>query len=48
MKDELLKKHLWDYIYDEDILPARIYSPSEKLPDNVPKRMLFIAGRSIF
>lgn len=37
MKGELLKKHLWDYIYDEDILPARIYSPSEKSPDNVPK-----------
>lgn len=30
-------KHLWFYIYDEDILPARIYSPSLKSADNVPK-----------
>lgn len=37
MKGELLKKQLWDYIYDEDILPARIYSTSEKSSDNVPK-----------
>lgn len=37
MKGDLIKKDLWDYIYDEDILPARIYSPSEKSPDNVPE-----------
>lgn len=30
-------KHLWFYIYDEDILPSRVYSPSMKSPDNVPK-----------
>ena len=29
-------KHLWFYIYDEDIWPARVYSPSLKSPDNVP------------
>lgn len=28
---------LWDYIYDEDILPARIYSPSMKSQNNCPK-----------
>lgn len=36
MKGELIKKDLWDYIYDKDILPARIYSPSEKSSNNVP------------
>lgn len=30
-------KHLWFYIYDEEILPSRIYSPSLKSPDNVPE-----------
>ncbi len=29
-------KHLWFYIYDEDILTARVYSPNLKSPDNVP------------
>lgn len=29
-------KHLWFYIYDEDILPARAYSPNLKSADNVP------------
>lgn len=28
--------HLWFYIYDEDLLAARAYSPSLKSPDNVP------------
>lgn len=27
---------LWFYIYDEDILPARVYSPDWKSPNNVP------------
>ena len=27
---------LWFYIYDEDIFPARIYSPDWKSPNNVP------------
>lgn len=30
-------KHLWFYIYDEDIPPARVYSPSLKSPDNAPE-----------
>lgn len=29
-------KHLWFYIYDEDIPPARVYSPNLKSSDNVP------------
>ena len=29
--------YLWLYIYDEDILPARIYSPSHKSLDNCPE-----------
>ena len=29
-------KHLWFYIYDEDILSSRVYSPSLKSSDNVP------------
>ena len=29
-------KYLWFYMYDEDILPARAYSPSLKSPNNVP------------
>ena len=31
-----IPKHLWFYIYDENILPARAYSPSLKSPDNTP------------
>lgn len=27
---------LWLYIYDEDLLASRIYSPSKKSPDNAP------------
>lgn len=30
-------KHLWFYIYDEDIPPARVYSPNLKSADNVPE-----------
>lgn len=32
-----IPKNLWFYIYDEDILPARVYSPSLKSLDNVPE-----------
>nr|WP_257408082.1 FAD-dependent oxidoreductase [Campylobacter jejuni] len=32
-----IAKHIWFYIYDEDILPARCYSPNKKSPYNVPK-----------
>lgn len=28
---------LWFYIYDEDILPARVYAPDIKSPNNVPE-----------
>jgi protoporphyrinogen oxidase len=31
-----IPRNIWFYIYDEDILPARVYSPSIKSPDNVP------------
>lgn len=30
-------KYLWFYIYDQDILSARVYSPSLKSSDNVPE-----------
>ena len=30
-------KHLWFYIYDEDIPPARVYSPNLKSADNAPQ-----------
>jgi len=32
-----IPKHLWFYIYDEDIAASRCYSPSMKSLDNVPK-----------
>ncbi|MFY4808210.1 protoporphyrinogen/coproporphyrinogen oxidase [Aliarcobacter butzleri] len=32
-----IPKYLWFYIYDEDILASRCYSPSIKSSDNVPK-----------
>lgn len=31
-----IPKNLWYYVYDEDILPSRVYSPSLKSPNNVP------------
>ena len=31
-----IAKYLWFYIYDEDIPPARVYSPNLKSPDNAP------------
>lgn len=36
LKGKDIPPYLWWYIYDEDILPARVYSPSLKSPDNVP------------
>lgn len=36
LKKPNIPKYLWFYIYDEDILPARCYSPSIKSSDNVP------------
>lgn len=32
-----IAKYLWFYIYDEDILSSRVYSPSLKSSDNVPQ-----------
>ena len=32
-----IPKNLWFYIYDEDILSARVYSPSLKSPENAPE-----------
>jgi len=29
--------HLWSYLYDPDMLPARVYSPSMKAPSNAPQ-----------
>ena len=37
MKTKNIPPYLWWYIYDEDILPARVYSPSLKSPNNVPE-----------
>ena len=34
--DKPLVKDLWFYIYDEDIVASRAYSPSVKSPDNAP------------
>lgn len=31
-----IPKYLWFYIYDKDILSARVYSPSLKSPENAP------------
>lgn len=32
-----VSKYLWFYIYDQDILASRVYSPNLKSHDNVPK-----------
>ena len=37
LRGKNIPENLWWYIYDLDILPARVYSPSLKSPDNVPK-----------
>ncbi len=36
LKTKNIPPYLWWYIYDEDILAARVYSPSLKSPANVP------------
>lgn len=36
LKTKNIPPYLWWYIYDEDILAARVYSPSLKSPDNAP------------
>lgn len=35
-KREDIAKNLWFYVYDEDMLFARVYSPSFKSPNNAP------------
>ena len=37
LKTKNIPLYLWWYIYDEDILPARVYSPSLKSSDNAPE-----------
>lgn len=37
LKTKNIPPYLWWYIYDEDILAARVYSPSLKSPDNAPE-----------
>lgn len=37
LKTKNIPPYLWWYVYDEDILPARVYSPSLKSPDNAPE-----------
>lgn len=37
LKTKNIPPYLWWYIYDEDILAARVHSPSMKSPDNVPE-----------
>lgn len=36
-KNKNIPPYLWWYIYDEDILAARVHSPSMKSPDNAPE-----------
>lgn len=37
LKTKNISPYLWWYIYDEDILAARVYSPSLKSPNNAPE-----------
>lgn len=37
LKTRNIPPYLWWYIYDEDILAARVYSPSLKSPENAPE-----------
>lgn len=41
-------KYLWFYIYDEDIPPARVYSPNLKSKDNVPEGCSSIQAEVFF
>lgn len=45
---EDVPKSLWFYIYDEDIYPARVYSPSVKSPNNVPPQCSSIQAEIYF
>ena len=37
LKTKNIPPYLWWYIYDQDILASRVYSPSLKSPDNAPE-----------
>lgn len=37
LKTKNIPPYLWWYIYDEDNLASRVYSPSMKSPDNAPE-----------
>lgn len=37
LKTKKIPPYLWWYIYDEDNIASRVYSPSLKSPDNVPE-----------
>jgi protoporphyrinogen oxidase len=43
-----IPKDIWFYIYDEDIIPARAYSPSIKSCDNVPEGKSSLQFESYF
>ena len=43
-----IPQHLWFYIYDEDILAARVYSPNLKSKDNVPEGCSSIQAEIFF
>lgn len=46
--DKEIPKRLWYYVYDEDILFARFYSPSVKSSYNVPKKCSSIQAEIYF
>ncbi len=43
-----LAKYLWFYLYDEDIMTSRVYSPSMKSADNVPEGCSSIQAEIFF
>jgi protoporphyrinogen oxidase len=46
--NKVIPEHLWFYIYDEDFLPARAYSPSMKSKNNAPDNMSSIQFETYF
>lgn len=48
LKNKDIPPYLWMYVYDEDILPARIYSPSLKSPHNAPQNCSSIQAEVYF
>ena len=43
-----IPKHLWYYVYEDNILPSRVYSPNLKSPDNVPNGCSSIQAEIFF